>query len=199
MSGAASPNLLSCLCYRQLLTSINHSLPTSLFRCPYLIHVYPTEVYEDSFYTNNPSTIATSLAAVFAFSIAVFFLYDWIVERRQSRVLAQATQSTAIVSSLFPRKVRDRLMEEQKEKLNVKKGGQILAQNRRLKTFLNTKDGADNGDSDPIADLFPDCTVFFGDIAGFTGKWLLFASWSHRVLLSSSCPVSCTVSIQSLE
>jgi hypothetical protein len=58
-------------------------------------------VYYDTFKNNQPTIVAICLGAVFAFAIGVFFLYDWLVERRQARVLAQATQSTAIVSSLF--------------------------------------------------------------------------------------------------
>ena len=39
-------------------------------------------------------------------------LYDRIVERRQALVLKTAVKSAAIVSSLFPENVRDRLMDE---------------------------------------------------------------------------------------
>ena len=40
----------------------------------------------------------------------------------------------------------------------------------RLRTYLTEgEDAAENGgDSNPIADLFPECTVLFADIVGFT-------------------------------
>lgn len=47
----------------------------------------------------------------------------------------------------------------------------MLAANHRLKTFLSSDDKVVKSVSDvdqPIADLFPKCTVFFADIAGFT-------------------------------
>ena len=69
--------------------------------CPYYIHVYPTQEYYESFKTNDPLLVSLALVGVFFFTICVFFFYDSLVERRQKRVLAKATQSTAIVSSLF--------------------------------------------------------------------------------------------------
>lgn len=49
-----------------------------------------------------------------------------------------------------------------------RKGEAMLAPNHRLKTFLNGHEfDGDSGDQ-PIADFFPNCTVCFADIAGFT-------------------------------
>lgn len=75
--------------------------------CPYAFHVYPTQRYYDSFITNYPLAISIAIAAVFALTILMFFAYDWLVERRQKLVLAKATRSTAIVSSLFVSVVKD--------------------------------------------------------------------------------------------
>jgi hypothetical protein len=96
--------------------------------------------------------------------------------------------SNAIVSSLFPEAVKKRLMETQaKEQLSddtLPKG--------KLKAFL--KDGSnhvnavvwENGGSDDftvknakqIAELFPDTTIMFADIAGFTA-WASSREPSH--------------------
>jgi class 3 adenylate cyclase len=43
----------------------------------------------------------------------------------------------------------------------------------RIKNFLSEKNSTQKDDKQPIADLFPNTTVFFGDIAGFT-------SWSSQ-------------------
>lgn len=69
--------------------------------CPYSFHVYPTQSDYDKYVTYFPMTIGLCIAGVFAFTIATFIFYDRLVERRQKIVLAKATQSTAIVSSLF--------------------------------------------------------------------------------------------------
>ena len=69
--------------------------------CPFVFFVYPTQALSDKYVTNVPTILSLSMSVVFAFTIGMFLLYDRLVERRQSIVLAKATQSTAIVSSLF--------------------------------------------------------------------------------------------------
>ncbi|CAB9496580.1 Receptor-type guanylate cyclase gcy [Seminavis robusta] len=129
--------------------------------CQYSIHLYPSQAFYDKYNTDTPLAITCSIAAVFLFTIAMFLLYDRIVERRQQVVLAKATQSTAIVSSLFPKSVRDRLIE-------ADPATSVGNKTTRLKGFLDGATTHGQNDEKPIADLFPDCTVFFADIAGFT-------------------------------
>jgi Adenylate and Guanylate cyclase catalytic domain len=94
-----------------------------------------------------------------AFAVLLFLVYDRLVERRQSIVLNTANQSSAIVSSLFPKSVADRLL------LDSAPGCNVTAKTR-LKSFLC--DSQDNQGLQPIADLFLETTVLFADIAGFT-------------------------------
>ena len=105
--------------------------------------------------------MTTAVAIVFAFTAFMFVFYDRLVERRQNIVMRRAAQTDAIVTSLFPENVRDRLMEQYDNEKN------FVSQNRRLKGYLNGEDGNWNGDV-PIADLFPHCSVLFADISGFT-------------------------------
>ena len=84
-----------------------HGIPVHK-NCSYDLHVYPTEDFSDNFNTATPIFVTVAIASVFTFAIFVFFIYDRLVEVRQKHVLTKATQSTAIVSSLFP-KVRTRL------------------------------------------------------------------------------------------
>lgn len=79
----------------------NDGIPLNQNSCPYHFHVYPSQEDYDHYVTNEPIVITLSVAAVFLFTIAMFLCYDRLVERRQRVVLARATQSTAIVSSLF--------------------------------------------------------------------------------------------------
>lgn len=122
-------------------------------------------------------------------------------------VVDSAVQSNAIVSSLFPRNVRERLFraEEKKYEADNKTSSAVLAfepAKIRIKNFLNTSTagagmgmgvtgrlpvppeeggqvktrGASTSVADggifeanrPIADLFPETTILFADIAGFT-------------------------------
>jgi len=50
-----------------------------------------------------------------------------------------------------------------------RKGDALLAPNHRLKSYLSGSAAVSDDQSEqPIADFFPNCTVFFADIAGFT-------------------------------
>ena len=128
--------------------------------CPYSLHVYPTEEFYEGIVTHDPIIITFAVGMVFFFTIILFLFYDRLVERRQRLILAKATQSTAIVSSLFPKQIRDRLLQTGGDK-NGKNASMPMAPNYRLKTFLsgNTEDHESN--NQPIADLFVNCTVLF--------------------------------------
>lgn len=76
-------------------------IPLNQEGCPYTFRVYPTQEELDSHLTNDPLIVSLSVAAVFLFTLLMFFFYNHLVERRQRLVVAKATQSTAIVSSLF--------------------------------------------------------------------------------------------------
>ena len=114
-------------------------------------------------------------------------MYDYLVQRRQKKVHDAAVKSAAIVSSLFPKEVRDRLYQVAEEKDDPIQNPSGKGGNKKmLKGYLG--DDGDNGDEEgefeeplsgdkvvpeiydtkPIADLFPRTTVMFADIAGFT-------------------------------
>ncbi|CAB9531601.1 Receptor-type guanylate cyclase gcy (Partial), partial [Seminavis robusta] len=135
--------------------------------CDYSIRVYPSNEFEESYYTNRPTTYALALAFVFIFTCSVFLLYDRMVELRQRKVMKSALQSGKLVSSLFPEEVRNRLFEEEEAKKN--------ADQRGWKKQPSDDDLADlpsvaAKQSHAIASLYPETTIFFADLAGFT-KW----------------------------
>jgi hypothetical protein len=69
--------------------------------CPYVFRVYPTQDVYDKYTSGLPIIGSLCTLAIFIFTIAMFLFYDNLVERRQKVVLAKATHSTAIISSLF--------------------------------------------------------------------------------------------------
>ena len=115
--------------------------------------------------------------------------------RRQNKVLSKAVKSTAIVKALFPENVHKRMYGEDEsvdpDKPLVRKGSVIKDSNNnkwkvnekratKVTDFLQGNELSSPSPSNnpkqkskPIADLFPDCTVFFADLAGFT-------SWSSK-------------------
>jgi hypothetical protein len=71
----------------------------------------------ESFATDGPQTSTIGVASIFLFMILVFFLYDFLVERRQKFLADTAQKSNVTVAALFPKIVRDRLFDEKKTAL----------------------------------------------------------------------------------
>jgi class 3 adenylate cyclase len=152
--------------------------------CVYTFTIYPTEEFEEDFHSDLPVLMFLVVAAAFGLMICTFFAYDWFVQRHNKMVVGAAARANGILSTLFPKNVRDRLLEErelEESKIaGLKKPLPDQPGNKaRLTSFLNnevneqnTQDDADDDDfmykSKPIADLFPETTIMFGDISGFT-------------------------------
>jgi hypothetical protein len=122
----------------------------------------------------TPLLFAITTAGAFLLIAVTFIVYDRYTIRRNEKMIGQAARTDKIVRNLFPSNVRDRLLADD-EGDNVETGAQT-----RLKNFLDndgpSKDDLEMDDGDgfktrPIADLFPECSVLYADIAGFT-------SWS---------------------
>ena len=149
-------------------------------QCYYNVQVFPSQAMEDEFMTTTPMLFSGCLASIFCFTCLVFLLYDWCVGRRHRKVHDTAVKSGAVVRSLFPAKVVDRLYQSAENKdassmLNNKDNVDVFRKDSRDMLSLEkiNRDQNSYGDiasTDPIADLYPDCTVYFADIAGFT-KW----------------------------
>lgn len=99
---------------------------------------------------------------IFIFAAFVFLTYDCFVEQRQRLVMRNALRSGAIVSSMFPKEIQQRIEEEmeRQKKLQPSKS-RYLSRNHRIKSFLKDGDDADDeiDDAKPLADLFPDTSV----------------------------------------
>jgi hypothetical protein len=143
--------------------------------CPFHLRLYPSQVMEDEYKTNHSVILTIVAVAIFFFTSVIFIGYDQMVEYRQRKVMQTAVKSSAIVSSLFPQVVRDRIMdmgadEPRKKKANAFNSGENANFNQQ--SFLqNPGDTAQpeiDEDGGQICDLFPETTVIFADIAGFT-------------------------------
>lgn len=99
-------------------------LPLDDKYCPLTIHVYPSQTMEDAYLTSDPLRFTILAAAIFVFTSLVFVAYDCIVARRQKIVMDRALASGAIVSSLFPEKVKSKCM--QRGRRRSSKGSQPL-------------------------------------------------------------------------
>lgn len=135
--------------------------------CRYQFFVYPTTELRDQYITMKPAIYTTVVSLIFVFTGIVIFMYDAVVRRRQKVVMDRALRTGAIVHSLFPKVIRDRLY---KADIDTPKQGSakdgFMAAKHHLKNFMIHAD--DEGLSQPLADFFPNATVLFIDIANFT-------------------------------
>jgi len=137
----------------------------------YKIRVYPTDGFKDVYVTNAAQVEAISIGSTFIVAMIIFIIYDCCVERRQRIVLDRAVKSTALVSTLFPENVRERVINDGDKRKGRGKGlvGAAPQSNRVAFKASNVSANQMIG-GPPIAEKFPETTVFFADLAGFT-KW----------------------------
>ena len=151
-----------------------------LEECSYTLTVYPTSTFAESYKTNRPIVNAILSLAVFLFTTLVFLSYDMMVERRQRKVLSNAQQTNAIIDNLFPKDVKQRMMEEVKETARVqndrlKKRGGVFGSKNLMQDHLAEGEVLDQDPlgkktriGKPIADLYAETTILFADLVGFT-------------------------------
>ena len=77
--------------------------------CPFRLRIYPSDDMQDTYTSKDPIVFMMLAISIFVFTSVIFLLYDCHVERRQRLILNTAERSSAIVSSLFPEQVHERL------------------------------------------------------------------------------------------
>jgi hypothetical protein len=160
---------------RQSHTSYSGAILGNEF-CPMTLYLYPSNTMKSRFTTINPILFTVGTIVIFAFTSLVLYFYDSKVEDRQRRVLKTAVDSSAIVSSLYPSTVRDRLfsptatMPEAPNGVVAKRRSSLLQNYMRgFETApVEMPEAEQRLSGSPIAELYPDTTVLFADIAGFT-------------------------------
>ncbi|KAG7354797.1 adenylate/guanylate cyclase [Nitzschia inconspicua] len=152
--------------------AVNNSVK---LHCVYKISIHATYEYASSFETAKPVYLTIIVMTVFVFTAMVFVLYDLMVQRRQDKVMKAAQKTTAIVSSLFPKNVQKRILASAFEDDDDKKRSRLSTSGKdKLRNFFDSGvEGASGskhgpGFDKPIADFFPDTTIMFADIVGFT-------------------------------
>eukprot|EP00980_Cylindrotheca_fusiformis_P031379 scaffold26280_cov137-Cylindrotheca_fusiformis.AAC.1 len=121
------------------------------------LDLYPTDDLAATYETSKPTLYATVVVAIFVFTTLVFLLYDYYVGRRKRSYMERIVKQDQIVSDVFPAAIRDRLYES----------GQRGLQDDGLHDPLGGGGGGGTAGS-PLADFFPETTIVFADITGFT-------------------------------
>ncbi len=151
-----------------------HNVSDTNEYCEYDIRIYPSKMMEDSYTSKKPVIYTIVVVLVFIFTAMLFILYDYLVQIRHRKVMMTAERTNAIAASLFPSNVRDRMFKDAEEQAerdieNKKNMGAHATGKNRLKDYLDESDqGGAALQTKPIADLFPETTIMFADIVGFT-------------------------------
>lgn len=135
--------------------------------CQYTVRVYPSKDTEDEYVNSEPVLYTLLVAAVFLVTSLIFIGYDLIMAKRRKFLLTKAVKSAAIVSSLYPHQVRDRLFRDDDANKNAKSGNAWMLEHDKADT---SQQDSEKSLDRPIADSFEACTVLFADLSGFT-KW----------------------------
>ena len=135
--------------------------------CHFDLYIYPTDEFASIYKSNTPIMYALIVVAVFVFTAVVFFLYDRYIQAHQELLMSSAARAEDIVTSLFPKHVGEQLMQEARNEAADKKAFQSTHSKDSMDDFL----GGDNvreGKAKALAELYPNTTVMFADIVGFT-------------------------------
>jgi class 3 adenylate cyclase len=174
--------------------------------CPMLIRVYPSDTMAKDYLTKNPIIFTLVSVLIFLFTSLVFIAYDFKVERRQNVVMKSAVKSNAIVSSLLPSHIRDKLMSDE---TNAKTQGKDSGQKKQvgevsdepiqadaaygIRSFLDGDglpstcvDKYEESDAlrfpEPIADQYEETSVLAASVSGFT-VWSINRDPKHIFIL----------------
>jgi hypothetical protein len=66
-------------------------LPLAEDGCAFTLRLFPSQTMEDDYVTSKPIMFAVCAASIFVFTAIVFFVYDNLVERRQTKVMKTGT------------------------------------------------------------------------------------------------------------
>ena len=166
--------------------------------CVYSFYLYSSEEYESASETDLPVIFAVAVGVIFITMALTFLVYDRFVHRRNMKVVDAASKSNQILNTLFPQQVRDRLF------ANKSDDDANVGTKSKLTNMMNSGDFAAGPSSDdevdddimyktkPIADLFPETTILFADIAGkCNAEWWLKINPVSDDQSSSNLYLSC--------
>ena len=141
------------------------------YLCGHRLYLYPTATLKEAYTTNSVGIYAAIIGIAVALILA-FAVYDYLVTKRQKKTMQSAMKTRAIVSSLFPEKIARKLVNEACESNeDGKKAKTFLNARAKLETIMHKETDLENQeplykDTKPLAELFPEATIMFGDLVG---------------------------------
>jgi class 3 adenylate cyclase len=137
-----------------------NDIPT---HCPFVFSLYASAEFETKYKTNAPRVTSIAVTCSFLVIVLIIVTYDCHARRMKNKLINVATQTSAIVSSMYPASIRNEVMlDSRSQHLSLSKDNQ---EGNRIRHKCLT---ATIPSTKPIANLFLETTVLFADIAGFT-------------------------------
>ena len=121
--------------------------------CQHTMFVYPSSSFRASYNTIKPFIYTVIVVIAFAVTSVLTLTYDITVSRRQEKTMKAALRSNAVLSSLFPEAVRDRVLKD--NRVEKKTFG-----SRSADKYLG---GEEVFETRQIADFYPAVTVLFAE------------------------------------
>jgi hypothetical protein len=138
--------------------SATSALEQPLTSCAYTLYIYPSDTFEAIYASGYlPALYVTVVVVIVVGTSLAFLLFDKYTRRKDEQLIAKAERAHAIVASLFPETIQERLMAG---KAGLKSYLQEEGEDYRADAF--------DPETKPIADLWPNTTVSFCDCVGFT-------------------------------
>ena len=138
----------------------------------YNLVVFPSKSFLETHTSKMPEVLRWIVLGFFFVIILIFVAFNFLVERRQARLVDSAAKADAIVKSLFPTTFRDRLYAKTRSSVASEDGATMVTAKRRIRKFVmgdeDEQQSTQNPMGEPMADLFPNTTILFADISGFT-------------------------------
>jgi hypothetical protein len=125
--------------------------------CHYSMLIYGTQLSNEKNDENkHAKMVAITIAVAFAFLSIAFIGYSIFVRFKYEQLRLRAERSNAIVESMFPEMVRDKILQDEYERFTPThdNSGEV---SKKAKSTRK-----------PLADLFLETTVLYADIVGFT-------------------------------
>jgi hypothetical protein len=152
--------------------------------CHYTVAMYPSEQLRDRYHTSTPAIYTMFVGMIFGLMALTFFMFNRFIRLRNEKVLITAARYRAIVSSIIPSNIRDRILGENDI------GQPKLAATSSLKDFLKGGEKKEEEEDDfmfkakPIADLFPEVSRYLACLVCLVCLPVCICAfdWSHDVM-----------------
>ena len=129
---------------------------TSKGHCKYVLDVYPSANLRNLYTTNRGKLYASGVVGIFGVILLLLMLFDFMVVRRQRKLMAASRKTHALVSSLFPENVQQRILQDVETSKKANRVGHSALVPKNVEGEASKKMPDQFAyDTKPIADLFP--------------------------------------------